>query len=381
MSVSVTTLSLLTEYHSAHVNEIMWTEDAQNKHHLLWVGNSNRHHPYWDALENNSLFTCNTTNQVEILIQVLAEVGLEMALAVGIPTHKHSVTKRWSRLDHVFVTKHTIKAIDQCKALPEEQGINTDHFLIITQLNLVVVLAPTMEVRNYREVDWKEFRDKLSEKLDGWGVPNFIKTQSELNHTCTRFTNIIQEMITNKVPKAKIGPHSKSCWTKELTELRHSMLKDRRKAHIMPYEPTNPFWEQFKEARHTFSRELDKAKCNHWRDWLEKSTDPDIWTAHKYISAPPGDSSKTRIPDLTYLVSGEQTKASTKGGKGANASQNLLTQQTRHRHVNATQEQSQINLQGGPINQRADKKGPSTSQAVQSAWAGQYSEYHTDQVR
>ena len=35
-------------------------------------------------------------------------------------------------------------------------------------------------------------------------------------------------------------------------------------------------------------------KKNHWRDWLEKATDPDLWTAHNYVSAPPGDCRKTR---------------------------------------------------------------------------------------
>ena len=44
-------------------------------------------------------------------------------------------------------------------------------------------------------------------------------------------------------------------------------------------------------------------KKNHWRDWPEKATDPDLWTAHNYVSAPPGDCRKTRILDLTYTGS------------------------------------------------------------------------------
>ena len=78
----------------------------------------------------------------------------------------------------------------------------------------------------------------------------------------------------------------------------------------------NPLWEKFKDERRAFNRELDKAKRGHWRDWLEKSTDPDLWTAHKYIAAAPGDSGRTRIPDLTQNQEGTRTVANTNEGKG-----------------------------------------------------------------
>jgi ribonuclease HI len=39
-------------------------------------------------------------------------------------------------------------------------------------------------------------------------------------------------------------------------------------------------------------------------------------TVHKYITAPPGDSGKTRIPDLTHTADGTQTTASTNEEKG-----------------------------------------------------------------
>ena len=65
----------------------------------------------------------------------------------------------------------------------------------------------------------------------------------------------------------------------------------------------------FKEVRRIFGRELKKAKCNHWRDWLEKSSDPDLWMAHRYITAPSGDRDRTRIPDLEQLTSGGKASA------------------------------------------------------------------------
>ena len=139
------TISALTEYHRKHANNIMGNDETQGAHHLLWLGNFNRHHPYRDAPENSTLFTRETLSQAEILIQSLAEVGLEMALEAGVPTHKHYVTKRRSRLDHVFSTDHTIEAITCCEALPDEQGVSMDHFPILTVLNLKVPITGRAE--------------------------------------------------------------------------------------------------------------------------------------------------------------------------------------------------------------------------------------------
>ena len=200
--------------------------------------------------------------------------------------------------------------------LLEEQGINTDHFPIVTNLNLALVLAPKKEVRNYQEVDWKAFRETLKGKLSKRGILNFIKTQSELNNTCVKLRCAIQETIAEAVPKAKIGPHLKRWWTKELTEMRQDMLKIRRKACKVQGDADNPLWERFKDSRRAFNREMDKAKREHWQDWLEKSMDPDLWTAHKYITAAPGDGGKTRIPDLMQSTGGTHSVANTNEGKG-----------------------------------------------------------------
>ena len=212
------TIKMLTKYHRAHTTELMGMVETQDKHHLIWLGDFNRHHPYWDLLENNGLFTRGALEQAETLIQALAELGLEMVLIAGMPTHEHYVTKRWSRLDQVFASEHTLETVEQCEALPEEQGINTDHFLIVTNLNLALTLAPKKEARNYWEVEWKIFRDELQSKLSKGGIPNFIKTQSELNKICAELTSAIQDTIAKVIPKAKIGPHAKRWWTKELSE-------------------------------------------------------------------------------------------------------------------------------------------------------------------
>jgi hypothetical protein len=40
---------------------------------------------------------------------------------------------------------------------------------------------------------------------------------------------------------------------------------------------------------------LERTKQQHWQDWLERAEDPDIWTAHRYTTAPTGNGGKSRI--------------------------------------------------------------------------------------
>jgi hypothetical protein len=219
------TLELLTEYHRNNLKELLGNTEMQYKHHLIWVGDFNHHHPYWDSPDNNSLFTQDTLERAELLIQTVAEVGLDLAFPTGIPTHKHNMTKQWSRLDQVFATEHTLKAITQCKALPMEQGLNTDHFQVISNFNLDIELTPKKVLSNFRDIDWEEFHEALEKKIRTWGVPNFIKSQEILDRKCERLMHALQETIAETVPKVVLGPQAKWWWTKELGTLRQEMLK------------------------------------------------------------------------------------------------------------------------------------------------------------
>ena len=56
---------------------------------------------------------------------------------------------------------------------------------------------------------------------------------------------------------------------------------------------------------------MEYTKKQHWRDWLEKAEDPDIWTLNKIISSPARDGGKSRIPTLKYKVGSQEVTART----------------------------------------------------------------------
>lgn len=279
--------------------------------HMLWIGDFNRHHPHWDRPTDNRLFTPDTLHSTEKLISAVAEAGLDLTLPPQIPTHKHNVTKKLSRLDQVFLYKHSMDTLISCDVLRHTPGICTDHLPILTALNMAVTHVPTKTIENFREVDWEKFRAELKRSLAQLGLPEPIRNQASLNSACTRLTMVLQGTITTHVPTSEICPKSKRWWTKELMAMRRNMNKLGRKVSKLRSRPGDPLRKEYKTAKKVYAREIKKNNKQHWRDWLERAQDPDIWMAHRYISATSAEGNNSRIPTLNVKVGEMEKVAST----------------------------------------------------------------------
>ncbi len=149
-----------------------------------------------------------------------------------------------------------------------------------------------------------------------FGVPNRIRSQAVLDCECERLTTALQETIARIVPISEICSKSKRWWAKELKELRKSTNKLGRKASRYKNWPDHEVHAEYKDTRKKYDKAIKYNKRHHWRDWLEKATDPDLWTANKYISAPASDGGKTRIPNLKQVKDGTERTATTNQEKG-----------------------------------------------------------------
>jgi len=85
----------------------------------------------------------------EKLIEAVADAGLDLALPSRTPTHRHNVTKLWSRLDQVFLSNHSKNILISCKTQPDQWGINTDHLPIQTVLDLKAEQLDSAEIPNF----------------------------------------------------------------------------------------------------------------------------------------------------------------------------------------------------------------------------------------
>lgn len=211
------TIHLLTEFHSKHYAAIYQTN--RGTAHVLWVGDFNRYHPYWDDPHNVRLFMNEATDATEKLIKAVVDAGLDLTLLSRILTHRHNVTKLWSRLDQVFITDHSDNILISCDTQPDHWGINTDHLPIQTKLDLDTVHIESEDIPNFQEADWESFQNELSAQLDKLPLLLPIKNQSQLNSSCKSLTKVIQCTINTKILVSTITPKSKHWWMKKLTQL------------------------------------------------------------------------------------------------------------------------------------------------------------------
>jgi hypothetical protein len=128
-------------------------------------------------------------------------------------------------------------------------------------------------------------------------------------------TKVIQGTIEANVSKIEIIGKTKRWWTKELMQLRKKANKTGRQSYKRRTDPAHDVHEMHNRAVKDYRKTLEYTKRNHWRDWLEKADDPDIWTVNRLIAAPASDGGKTRIPTLKYKVNDTETIANTNSEK------------------------------------------------------------------
>ena len=321
------TIRLLTEFHSRQHAALYQTNSGTA--HIIWVGDFNRHHPYWDDPHDVRLFTNEATEAAEKLIEAVADAGLDLALPSGTPTHRHNVTKLWSRLDQVFISDHSDNILISCDMQPDQWGINTDHLPILTELDLDAAHMEIEDIPNFREADWESFRNELSAQLAKFPPPTLIKNQSQMDSSCENLTKALQRTIDLKIPVSTPTPKSKRWWTKELTQLRHRTNKMGRQSYQLCHNTSHVIHGLHTVAVKNYRKVLEQTKQHHWRDWLEKGEDPDIWTAHKLVNTPHGDRGKTRIPAFTFKEGEENRTASTNQEKGRILARNFFPEKPR----------------------------------------------------
>lgn len=157
---------------------------------IIWLGDFNRHHPLWDDERNTHLFTEEYLDRAQALIDLLSSFDLHMLLPEGIPTLEASNTKNLTRPDNVFASERLAECLVTCKVAPELRPPRTDHFPIVTTLQLDVPHAPRRKRRNFRRVVWSEFRTALAMRLEE------LKDPREILDTTEKFTTALSGLLT-----------------------------------------------------------------------------------------------------------------------------------------------------------------------------------------
>src|ERR1700754_1247239 len=106
---------------------------------------------------------------------MLGDHRMIMALPASIPTLKSFATGNYTRVDNVFCTQELHDSIICCDTIPGWQPIKTDHFPIITEIDVRPDIADARERRNWKMVDWEDLRKQLKERMVELGEPKEIE--------------------------------------------------------------------------------------------------------------------------------------------------------------------------------------------------------------
>ena len=69
---------------------------------VIWLGDSNRHHPIWDEVRNTHLFTKAALEAAQPLLNMISNYDMHMALAKDILMLEVCAMKNHTRVDNVF---------------------------------------------------------------------------------------------------------------------------------------------------------------------------------------------------------------------------------------------------------------------------------------
>ncbi|KIK50227.1 hypothetical protein GYMLUDRAFT_183090 [Collybiopsis luxurians FD-317 M1] len=118
-----------------------------------------------------------------------------MVLKAGKPTLEAMRTKNEMQLDNVFCLATLQPQILSCDTDLSLRPLLTDHYPIITRVNLQVDLSPECPRRNWRKMEWDSFLAKLLLKLKDLGKPIEIQSKDNFNARLKALDNAILEII------------------------------------------------------------------------------------------------------------------------------------------------------------------------------------------
>jgi Reverse transcriptase (RNA-dependent DNA polymerase) len=244
---------------------------------------------------------------------------MKMVLPPYTPTLRSHSTGNHTRVDNVFCSEDLLNALIKCSTDDEARPVKTDHFPIITQIDIHAPRAAWKPRRNFRLTDWTELVKTLKGNLANIPPPAEIESIEMFNDRLNKLNGAIHDAIEKHVKLTKPSPYSKRWWTAELSEAKKAMrrLGGRSKYHRMNAQ--HPIHEEYRQQRNRYSELISKTKAEHWVDWLEGLDESSVWQASKLMTSPPTDAGKFKIPTLvvkdpvTKRIIREATENESKG--------------------------------------------------------------------
>ena len=263
----------------------------------LWLGDFNRHNPWWEDPCNARLFTNRNLDDAQILIDLLSDHSMELALPPAIPTIRNA-RGNLTRPDNVFISDEISNWVSICEVLPDLTPPNADHFPIVTHLDFPVDRPHKTRPWNFRATDWAQFKKELAKNLERIPVVEQLQDKVQVDAALKSLEEAVLNTMELTVPKSNPSPYAKRWWNKDLEVARAKSKRLAERARKYARFPNHSSHREAKRARNEYNSLIYRSKQQHWDNWLENVSSNSLWDTHRFISAPASDGSKTRIPAL-----------------------------------------------------------------------------------
>lgn len=285
---------------------------------VVWLGDFNCHHPAWEDPANTHLLTERYLDDAQPLLDLLAAFDFHMLLPPSHPTLEAANTKNHTRPDNIFASADLADCLVRCCTAPELRPPRTDHYPIVTELQVDVPRTEPRTFRNFRKVDWPRFHTTLAVHLDDIALPlgsGNISSIPIFDETLAQLMTALQSTIDKEVPETRPPPYAKRWFSKELNDMRREVGRAARLSHKLLHDPDHPAHRTYRKMRNQYGDRIRQAKKDHWDAWISEADMKSMWTVGKYIRAGSTDGSKSSIPPIRCPGSAEATRQSKEKSK------------------------------------------------------------------
>ncbi len=256
------------------------SRDTEKATRLILTGDLNRHHPAWSHRPVHRSFTI----QAEELINFFQTYHLQWCLPRGIPTFwSLSHPGKASVLD-LTLTDNPNKLI-KCQLYHDNYG--SDHRGTYSEWDLQPERNRTSKPkRAYDRADWEKIGQNILMTL---GRPADIVTTADLDRGVQHLIEATTATLDEHIPLQKPSPYSKRWFTPELKTQQVTVNQLRRKwqescaVRGTTHPTTAALFQNMRQKRREWTRTIEKAKTMHWREFLDKAREGDLWKAATYM--------------------------------------------------------------------------------------------------
>jgi hypothetical protein len=213
-----------------YLHELRACECTQLPLSFIWLGDFNCHHPLWDEECNNHLFTTVALALTQPLLSMLSQHNMMMALLKDTPMLQASSTGNHTRVDNIFCSANLIQAVVSCDTNPSRCPLKTDHYPIITTIDISVQTSEEEKCLNFRMADWPKFIEAFDERAMVISTMEITMIE-DFQERLVALDKAVADTIAEHVLMAKQSPFMKHWWTVDLAAAKKATHKLSQKSY------------------------------------------------------------------------------------------------------------------------------------------------------